>query len=86
MAFLFTGGYTYAHALDIASSNFGGGIPQNSNAPNLEYGDSNFDIRHRFTFTTTYAIPGREGFRPDAQRLADQFNPHRPDRASLGPQ
>jgi hypothetical protein len=58
----FTGGYTYAHALDIASSNFGGGIPQNSNAPQLEYGNSNFDIRHRFTFTTTYAIPGRKGF------------------------
>ncbi|HTC65468.1 MAG TPA: TonB-dependent receptor [Candidatus Saccharimonadales bacterium] len=58
----FTGGYTYAHALDIASANFGGGIPQNSNAPQLEYGDSNFDIRHRFTFTTTYAIPGRKGF------------------------
>jgi hypothetical protein len=58
----FTGGYTYAHALDIASSNFGAAIPQNSNAPQLEYGDSNFDIRHRFTFTTTYAIPGRKGF------------------------
>ncbi len=58
----FTGGYTYSHALDIASSNFGAGIPQNSNAPQLDYGDSNFDIRHRFTFTTTYSIPGIKGY------------------------
>ncbi|HEY2646691.1 MAG TPA: TonB-dependent receptor, partial [Candidatus Acidoferrales bacterium] len=58
----FTAGYTYAHALDIASSNFGGGIPQNSNAPTADYANSNFDIRHRFTFTTTYSIPGRKGF------------------------
>ncbi len=58
----FTAGYTYAHATDIASSNFGGGLPQNSNAPNLDYGNSNFDIRHRFTFTTTYSIPGRKGY------------------------
>ncbi len=58
----FTGGYTYAHALDIASSNFGGGIPQNSNEPQLDYGNSNFDIRQRFTFTTTYSLPSRDGF------------------------
>ena len=58
----FTAGYTYAHALDIASSNFGGGLPQNSNEPNLDYGNSNFDIRHRFTFATTYTLPGRDGF------------------------
>ncbi len=58
----FTAGYTYAHAVDDASANFGGGIPQNSNAPQLEYGNSNFDIRHRFTFTTTYSIPGIKGF------------------------
>jgi len=58
----FTGGYTFSHALDIASANFGGGIPQNSNDPLLDYGNSNFDIRHRFTFTTTYTLPGRDGF------------------------
>ena len=58
----FTAGYTYAHAVDDASANFGGGIPQNSNAPQLEYGNSNFDIRHRFTFTTTYSIPGIKGY------------------------
>jgi len=46
----------------IASSNFGGGLPQNSNAPKLDYGNSNFDIRHRFTFTTTYSIPGIKGY------------------------
>ena len=58
----FTAGYTYSHALDDASGNFGGGLPQDSTRPGLEYGSSNFDIRNRFTFTTTYAIPGRKGF------------------------
>ena len=58
----FTAGYTYAHALDIASGNFGGGIPQDSTNPGLDYGNSNFDIRHRFTLTTTYALPSRKGF------------------------
>ena len=58
----FTAGYTYSHALDDSSANFGGGLPQDSTHPGLEYGASNFDIRHRFTFATTYAIPGRDGF------------------------
>jgi Carboxypeptidase regulatory-like domain/TonB dependent receptor len=58
----FTAGYTYSHALDDASGNFGGGLPQDSTHPGLEYGASNFDIRHRFTLATTYALPGRDGF------------------------
>jgi hypothetical protein len=58
----FTAGYTYSHALDDASGNFGGGLPQDSTHPGLDYGASNFDIRHRFTLATTYALPGRDGF------------------------
>jgi carboxypeptidase family protein/TonB-dependent receptor-like protein len=58
----FTAGYTYSHGLDDASSNFGGGLPQDSTHPKLDYGASEFDIRHRFTLATTYALPGREGF------------------------
>ena len=31
--------------------------PQNSFAPNLERGSSDFDIRNRFTLALTYALP-----------------------------
>ncbi len=57
----FTAGYTYSHALDDASGNFGGGLPQDSTRPGLEYGSSNFDIRNRFTLSTTYAFPDHKG-------------------------
>ena len=58
-------GYTYAHALDIASDNWGGGSGSGiftDNNPNLHYGASTFDIRHRLTISPTYNIPGRPGF------------------------
>ena len=56
-------GYTYGHALDDASSNFNANpVPLNSANPGLQYGSSDFDIRHRFTFTTSYMLPGRSGF------------------------
>jgi hypothetical protein len=58
----FTAGYTYGHGLDNGSLNRFGNVPQNSSTPNAEYGDSDFDIRHRFTLTAGYAIPGRKGF------------------------
>jgi hypothetical protein len=56
----FTAGYTYSHALDDASDNYGVGqqLPLiNTNLHSL-YGDSDWDIRHRFTFMTNYALPG----------------------------
>lgn len=51
-------GYTYSHALDQASDNR---APQamDSVHPWLDYGNSDFDIRHRLTVAFTYAIPGR---------------------------
>jgi Carboxypeptidase regulatory-like domain/TonB dependent receptor-like, beta-barrel len=56
-----TAGYTYSHALDIASDNWGGGsgsgIFTDSN-PNAHYGSSTFDIRNRFTLAANYDIPG----------------------------
>jgi len=59
-------GYTYAHALDDVSANwdfgYGSGLPQNAHNPAAEYGNSDFDIRHRFTASLTYAIPGRSGY------------------------
>jgi hypothetical protein len=53
-------GYTYAHALDAGSNNFNDiQLPPDSAHPTARvYGNSLFDIRHRFTLSTTYAIPG----------------------------
>jgi hypothetical protein len=58
----FIAGYTYGHGLDNNSLNRSSYLPQNSADPAAEYGSSDFDVRHRFTFTTTYAIPGIKGF------------------------
>jgi hypothetical protein len=57
----FVAGYTYSHALDDSSDNWGIlHIPIGTNRS--LYGSSDFDIRHRFTFTATYALPGRQSF------------------------
>jgi len=58
----FTAGYTYGHGLDSNSLNRFGALPQDSTHPEREYGNSDFDIRHRLTLTATYAIPGIKGF------------------------
>ena len=62
----FNASYTYSHALDDVSDNFGlgnTGVPLNStNYAGFLYGPTDGDIRHRFTLTTTYAIPGRQSF------------------------
>jgi hypothetical protein len=59
----FTAGYTYSHALDENSNNYGlgnNGVPLDSYHYGKLYSNSDYDLRHRFTLTTTYAIPGRE--------------------------
>jgi hypothetical protein len=58
----FTAGYTYGHGLDNGSLNRAGYLPQDSTHPEREYASGDFDVRHRFTFTTTYSIPGVKGF------------------------
>ncbi|MFY9529554.1 MAG: TonB-dependent receptor [Candidatus Acidiferrales bacterium] len=58
----FIAGYTYAHGLDTASLNRTVYLPQDSRNPGAEYASGDFDIRHRFTFTTTYNVPGIKGF------------------------
>jgi len=58
----FIAGYTYGHGLDNNSLNRSAYLPQDSTNPGAEYGSSDFDIRHRFTFTVTYAVPGIHGF------------------------
>jgi carboxypeptidase family protein/TonB-dependent receptor-like protein len=58
----FTAGYTYAHALDMASDNWGNTLltpaDNNGNIKKQLYRNSVFDIRQRFTFSVTYALPG----------------------------
>jgi hypothetical protein len=54
----FTAAYTYSHALDDVSQNFGGSIPLINTSPNLNYGNSDYNIPNRFTFELTYALPG----------------------------
>jgi hypothetical protein len=53
-------GYTWAHAIDDVGTVFGGGYgtPQNSYCRFCDRGNSSFDIRHRFTASFTYQIPG----------------------------
>jgi hypothetical protein len=60
----FIAGYTYSHALDMSSDNWGAGFvsPINNATVGSLYGNSLFDIRHNLTFSTTYALPGRNGF------------------------
>jgi len=62
----FIAGYTYAHALDDVGANWdfgqGLGLPQDSRNPKSEYASSDFDMRHRFTLSLNYAIPGKKSF------------------------
>ncbi|MGB8782392.1 MAG: hypothetical protein WCD02_04700, partial [Terriglobales bacterium] len=59
-------GYTFSHSLDDVSANwdfgYGSGLPQNAYNPGGEYANSDFDVRNRFTFSATYAIPGKKGY------------------------
>ncbi len=59
-------GYTYGHALDQVGANWdfgaGLGLPTDSTHTNREYASSDFDIRHRFTLSLTYLLPGKDGY------------------------
>jgi hypothetical protein len=58
----FVAGYTYSHAIDNQSYNWNQYLPKNSLDPQGEYGNSDYDIRHRFTLSATYTIPGKKGY------------------------
>jgi hypothetical protein len=57
--------YVWSHSLDTASDGFefipNGATPNDSTRPNLEYGNSNFDIRNRFTWVFAYEFPHMGG-------------------------
>ena len=61
----FEASYTYSHALDDASdANLGSqnqGDFRYQNNPGLEYGNADFDIRHRFAFNYVYDLPFGNG-------------------------
>jgi hypothetical protein len=61
----FGASYTYAHALDDASSaslgSLNNGDFRNELYPGLEYGNSDFDVRHRFVVNYAYDLPFGRG-------------------------
>jgi hypothetical protein len=57
--------YTFAHALDNASSASLGSVNngdfQDQRYPNANYGNADFDVRHRFVFSYVYDLPFGRG-------------------------
>jgi len=58
--------YTWSHALDVTTDSNGGGAPMNAYDWRADYGNSNWDVRHRFVASFNYALPvftsGSNGF------------------------
>ncbi len=52
----FLAGYTWSHALDNATTNRSG-FPQDNRTFRPEWGNGDYDIRHRFTFSMSYELP-----------------------------
>ena len=71
--------YTFAHALDNASSASLGSVNngdfQDQRYPNQNYGNADFDVRHRFVFSYVYDLPFGRGkmFAKDASGVVDQI-------------
>ena len=57
--------YTFSHSIDIASSDAIGNFNTTATiaAPNIDRGNSDFDVRHSFTAGTTYDLPFRSPHR-----------------------
>jgi len=49
--------YTWSHTLDVNTDSNGGGTPMNPYWWRADYGNSNWDIRHRVVATFVYEIP-----------------------------
>ena len=70
--------YTFAHALDNASSaslgSLNNGDFRDQRFPNAEYGNADFDVRHRFVFSYVYDLPFGRGrmFAKDASGFVNQ--------------
>lgn len=55
--FQLRGSYTWAHTLDVSGDSNGGGTPMNPYNWRADYGNSNWDIRHRFLLSSVYELP-----------------------------
>ncbi|MEO7146096.1 MAG: TonB-dependent receptor, partial [Bryobacteraceae bacterium] len=68
-------GYTYSHAIDTASRGSGGSWHQNAHLLRQDRGDSDFDVRHRFTASYIYELPFGHGkrFFGKAKGFADKL-------------
>ena len=54
-------GYTLSHAVgEQGGVGTGNGMLLNAACPRCEYGDLTFDVRHHFSLTGTYNLPGRK--------------------------
>ena len=53
----FLANYTWSHSLDVSSDSNGGGAPMNPYNWRADYGNSNWDLRHRFVGSFVYDIP-----------------------------
>jgi hypothetical protein len=53
----FQANYTWSHSLDVSTDSNGGGAPMNPYNWRLDYGHSNWDLRHRFVATYIYDLP-----------------------------
>ena len=49
--------YTWSHDLDVSTDSNNGGFPQNPYNWRADYGNSNWDVRHRFVASVEYALP-----------------------------
>jgi hypothetical protein len=49
--------YTWSHALDISTDSNGGGAPMNPWCWRCDYGNANWDVRHRFVVSYSYDLP-----------------------------
>jgi hypothetical protein len=68
--------YTWAHSLDDASSASLGSVNngdfQDQRFPKQNYGNSDFDVRHRFVFSYIYDLPFGRGHRLAGSGIANQ--------------
>ena len=71
--------YTFSHALDNASSASLGSVNngdfQDQRYPNQNYGNADFDVRHRFVFSYVYDLPFGHGrvFAKDSSGVVNQI-------------
>jgi hypothetical protein len=53
----FQASYTWSHSLDESNNSNAGGRPMNPYDFHMDYGDSNWDVRHRFVASYSYQLP-----------------------------